>query len=155
MSEAPILSCSLVVGFETLTIEAAADLLELVLQVPMSRYDRPDQGGVVYEFQPSPEPPLGRLVQVLLTRNQVQGFGWKEPQAPQCSFVTEIFWRTRNLLEIGRLSMALESLGDARLHLLTYEVFGDLCGDGRRQQLRRVFGEGGLEEARWDDESNS
>lgn len=149
MNDPTVLGCTLVYGFETLSADAAVRLLELILGISLDRHDRPDQGGVVYEYRPTEEPELGRLVQVLLTPNHVEGFGWKHGDARQCSYVAEIYWRTTDLLEPGRLAGEVESYGDVRIHLLSYEVFGDFAGDGRQLQIRRSFTGLLPAEARW------
>ncbi|HAZ48622.1 MAG TPA: hypothetical protein DDW76_38060 [Cyanobacteria bacterium UBA11369] len=148
MNKAPVLSCCLTYGFETSDSFSIARLLERMLRVNFDMSDRPDMGGKVYEFK-SWTANVGELESVLLCPNYVDGFGWKEPAFKNCLLLSEIFWQTTNLLDLGQLAADVEVDNDPRIHLIYYEVIGDMFGDGIIHQLRREFPPN-ERELRWD-----
>jgi len=149
MNKTPILSCCLTYGFETSDTFSIATLLQRMLKIHFDVSDRPDMGGKVYEFK-SWTANIGELQSVVLFPNYVDGFGWTEPVFKNCLLVSEIFWETTNLIELGRLAAAVEAYNDPRIHPIRYNVGGDLFANGIVDSIRREFLPDEERELRWD-----
>lgn len=152
MNTQPLLSCHLTYGFETLDAISAADLLELILNIPLSKNDSDDFDSKLYEYH-APSAEVGELESVLLFDNRITETNCKESLFPECWFVAHIVWRTTNLLEPGRLDAAIKVCGDVRIKLIRYQISGDLFEDGVNRLLNREF-HSGEKELQWDSHFN-